>query len=499
MNFTLPTSITAAKPVEITKFGSQPSGGFEMLLASGLQGETASAETNEQTGFANLDGQDLIGAEVQEGFALFPVLFAGQTVLSSGQGILGENLNVEAASNEGQAIASIVALGSQAVAAPITVAPPLIVGTFDMVPISAGLPEQVSAGSILQTGSNAGVQAVMVQTAQALSTQVVAGVNATENDVMSTVPPSLIQNPVQTLTSEILSDTSSSDVWGPSAASGQLVPSPPSELFSRSGLQNSSGVPAVVAAQAVQTSEPKVKGLSVNGTNAEQTKLGISSVVPKIGSTETTVLETEAAIDKPVKVQSKTSETSSFLNALSQGGKATVEVLPLMPLAEKSEMPRELEAGGSLLPDQISQIKASGPLEVAIKPQAKPFAQALVAQVKAIDIKEGRTSVSLHPRGLGQIEIDIVTDKDSSLRVVVRVENPMVLQTLRDERQMLATAMGLTDAGTFEFEQGFSGDSNQDKHGQSTQAQGDDVGFAGPISDIRHEDVVDDDQLDILT
>tara|TARA_R110001592_G_scaffold105742_1_gene297355 strand:- start:1475 stop:2581 length:1107 start_codon:yes stop_codon:yes gene_type:complete len=368
-----------------------------------------------------------------------------------------------------------------------------------MVPISAGLPEQVSAGSILQTGSNAGVQAVMVQTAQALSTQVVAGVNATENDVMSTVPPTLIQNPAQTLTSEILSDTASSDVWGPSAASGQLVPSPPSELFSRSGLQNSSGVPAVVAAQAVQTSEPKVKGLSVNGTNAEQTKLGISSVVPKIGSTETTVLETEAAIDKPVKVQSKTSETSSFLNALSQGGKATVEVLPLMPLAEKSEMPRELEAGGSLLPDQISQIKASGPLEVAIKPQAKPFAQALVAQVKAIDIKEGRTSVSLHPRGLGQIEIDIVTDKDSSLRVVVRVENPMVLQTLRDERQMLATAMGLTDAGTFEFEQGFSGDSNQDKHGQSTQAQGDDVGFAGPISDIRHEDVVDDDQLDILT
>ena len=123
----------------------------------------------------------------------------------------------------------------------------------------------------------------------------------------------------------------------------------------------------------------------------------------------------------------------------------------------------------------------------------------MVAQVKAIDIKEGRTSVSLHPRGLGQIEIDIVTDKDSSLRVVVRVENPMVLQTLRDERQMLATAMGLSDAGTFEFEQGFSGDSNQDKHGQSTQAQGDDVGFAGPISDIRHEDVVDDDQLDILT
>ncbi|KKL92860.1 hypothetical protein LCGC14_1880450, partial [marine sediment metagenome] len=221
MNFTLPATMTAAKPVEITKFGSQPSGGFEMMLASGLQGETASAETNEQTGFANLVGQDLIGAEVQEGFALFPVLFAGQTVLSSGQGILGENLNVEAASNDGQAIASIVALGSQAVAAPITVTSPLIVGTFDVVPTSAGLPEQVSAGSILQTGSNTGVQAVMVQTTQAFSTPVAPGVNAAETDVMSTVPPSLIQNPVQTLTSEILSDTASSDVWGPSAASGQ--------------------------------------------------------------------------------------------------------------------------------------------------------------------------------------------------------------------------------------------------------------------------------------
>ncbi len=132
-----------------------------------------------------------------------------------------------------------------------------------------------------------------------------------------------------------------------------------------------------------------------------------------------------------------------------------------MPAVETREMPRPVEPGASLLPDQVSQIKASGPLEEAIKPQPKPFAQALVAQVKAMDVKEGRTSVSLHPRGLGQIEIDIVTDKDSSLRVVVRVENPMVLQTLRDERQMLATAMGLTDAGSFDFEQGFSGDSNQ--------------------------------------
>jgi len=513
MNFTLPATMTAAKPVEMTKLGGQVPGGFEMLLDTALQGQAASGETIELTGFTSLDEQDLISAEVQGGFALFPALFAEQTVLTSGNtvmtsgntiltpgnGILGESLNVGAASNNGQAIATVASLGPQAVATPIAVSPPLIGGSFDGALAGEGTPEKMSTGSGLQTASTTGVQAVMAQTVQASSSPLVPGIKTAQTDIVAPVPTALVHNPTQTLTPEITPDTATPKVWAPFPASGQVISGLPSEISSLSGVQNNSGVAAVVAPQTLQAIEPKGKGLLASRPVAEQTKLGIPLVTPKIGSTQPTVTDPEATTAKPVKGQFNTSDTNSFLNSLSQGGKAIAEVSSLMPAVETRELPRPVEPGASLLPDQVSQIKASGPLEEAIKPQPKPFAQALVAQVKAVDVKEGRTSVSLHPRGLGQIEIDIVTDKDSSLRVVVRVENPMVLQTLRDERQMLATAMGLTDAGSFDFEQGFSGDSNQGKHGQSAQAHGDDVGFAGASSGIRHEDVVADNQLNILT
>lgn len=197
-------------------------------------------------------------------------------------------------------------------------------------------------------------------------------------------------------------------------------------------------------------------------------------------------------------------EQPTFLNAGQNGaaaqGKAPVDVTATFRPAEVVQA-QPVESNALILADHASDLKAAAPsAETQAKPAPKPFADALISQVKTVEAKEGRTSVSLHPRGLGQIEIEVVTDKDSGTRVVVRVENPAVLQTLRDERQLLAQGLGFTDAGSFEFQQGFSDEGARDQQRSTAGFGGGIDDGAGPVTaGVQHKNVVDDGQLDILT
>ncbi|HDY96345.1 MAG TPA: flagellar hook-length control protein FliK [Sulfitobacter litoralis] len=193
-------------------------------------------------------------------------------------------------------------------------------------------------------------------------------------------------------------------------------------------------------------------------------------------------------------------EQPTFLNNAAAQGKASVDGTATFRPAEVAQS-QPVENNALLLADQASDLKAAAPSpEVQSKPAPKPFADALISQVKSVEAKEGRTSVSLHPRGLGQIEIDVVTDKDHGTRVVVRVENPAVLQTLRDERQLLAQGLGFTDAGSFEFQQGFSEDRTRDQQQSHVPFGGTNDDTAGTVTaGVQHKNVVDDGQLDILT
>lgn len=149
--------------------------------------------------------------------------------------------------------------------------------------------------------------------------------------------------------------------------------------------------------------------------------------------------------------------------------------------------------------DPATAAKVAAPQEAAPKAPPKPFAEALISQVKSVEVSEGRTSVSLHPRGLGNIEIEVVTEKDTAAKVVVRVENPAVLQSLRDERDLLAQAIGVSDSSIFEFH---DHQPNDPSGGQGDQSQS--SGQSGETSVTaettpQHTDVVGDGQLDILT
>ncbi|KAF0674653.1 flagellar hook-length control protein FliK [Profundibacterium mesophilum] len=81
-------------------------------------------------------------------------------------------------------------------------------------------------------------------------------------------------------------------------------------------------------------------------------------------------------------------------------------------------------------------------------PQPSGFARNLASQIKGTSFAEGRTRIELAPRGLGEIEVDLQTDDAGRMRVVIRAENPVVLNAMRMDRDHILGMLG--DQGTFD-------------------------------------------------
>lgn len=135
-------------------------------------------------------------------------------------------------------------------------------------------------------------------------------------------------------------------------------------------------------------------------------------------------------------------------------------------------------------------------------PEPPRFAQAIAAQVRAAQVSDGHTRVALNPRGLGQIELDLKTDADGRMSIVVRVENPAVLTALRDDRALLAQAIGAPEGSQMDFQA--QSDARRDAGQPDTgparpdraQATEDETQTAAPA---RPRAVIDRGQLDLTT
>ncbi|MGI3170960.1 flagellar hook-length control protein FliK [Pseudooceanicola sp. C21-150M6] len=66
------------------------------------------------------------------------------------------------------------------------------------------------------------------------------------------------------------------------------------------------------------------------------------------------------------------------------------------------------------------------------------FARNLAGQIRGVSFSEGTTRIELTPQGLGGIEIELSPDEEGRLRVVLRAENPAVLNAMRSDRDLLA-------------------------------------------------------------
>lgn len=125
-------------------------------------------------------------------------------------------------------------------------------------------------------------------------------------------------------------------------------------------------------------------------------------------------------------------------------------------------LPREAEAARPAAPERPDQVR---------RPDQSRFAEVLADQIRSAEVSEGRTRIELSPRGLGNIEVDVTDAPDGMLKVVVRADNPAVLNALRDGRDLLAQALGGLGGGALDL-QSFS------QQGAETGGAGRDGGIA---------------------
>lgn len=184
-------------------------------------------------------------------------------------------------------------------------------------------------------------------------------------------------------------------------------------------------------------------------------------------------------------------ETSSAQPTANNNWNATAATVPAIStpaairLALRHALPEtDLSLAPSAEAASSGRAHASAPASVAQSdspsnaPTPKPFAEALLTQIKSAEVSEGRTLVNLHPRGLGAVSIEVISEQDAAAKVIIRADNPAVAQALRDERQLLAQAIGLGDGATLEFSD----------HSRGNDRNGSDPAVTGALTTVAEPD-----------
>lgn len=76
------------------------------------------------------------------------------------------------------------------------------------------------------------------------------------------------------------------------------------------------------------------------------------------------------------------------------------------------------------------------------KPVVSPLVRNILDRMQDLEISEGKTRILLRPQGMGALEIDILRQADGRMHLAIRVENPLVLDALRNESGALSSFMG---------------------------------------------------------
>jgi len=194
-------------------------------------------------------------------------------------------------------------------------------------------------------------------------------------------------------------------------------------------------------------------------------------------------------IDASIEVDDGVSFYAAGLNraSLVSSSNGLIEIPREMVQVAPQEMNAIVQAAREILEPsaQVQSAQSARP----DAPQAK-FSQAVVGQLRSVDFQEGTTKVELNPRGLGSIEVEMKTNTDGSLSVVVRAENAHVLSSLREERDLLGQIIGQSGDASVAFEEFGSGEQQKFE-----QEQGHDGTVSG--GSVATKDDVDEQQVTI--
>lgn len=523
MNFILPPTGTNTGFSPAAKPSTASSGVFSALVGNGQVSKSGAAVTPTKSGATpNVTGTDEGKNKVGLSGSL-AALFADAT----GQDDLFALINPETLNGTGASLGSLIS------AEPITPAqPPLsdeAANAFMGMMPEAGLlvpvkvdPAAVKTGALLTEGGaeNAdGLSLLKPAAPQLAQTSVSNG--------MLTELGSETANPVQHLQSTTAEQIKPSTSEQKSLGAAQLVMQAtgtsqientvagPSQEEGQGTLQSVNGVGEATktsqqAGSMVQSDVPIAavpmkdvkaqtfkKTRDVFQTNMQPTA---ASVTPETAAD----VKTEQILDKFALATTKAPNTQpvDIFNKLTSDMTAVkgtgVDQIPT-ELTTDLQLQSITEAEALVATQNTLSSRSVDGLDVQPKTVQRHFAEALVAQVKSFDVRKGRTMISLLPRGFGKIDIEILTEKDNTTRVMVRVENSMVLQALRDERQLLAHAVGMSDASNFDFEQSDGNDTGGQSQQQSQSSVNQGSAMFEAHTKSAHVDIVADGQLDLFT
>ncbi|MCP9481051.1 flagellar hook-length control protein FliK [Shimia sp. CNT1-13L.2] len=385
---------------------------------------------------------------------------------------------------------------------PVNIPPPAAVSQ-DQVVGTTGNVSSMEIGNIQVAANTTRDLGVPDQTAKAVTIAVQADTQKPLGDV-----PKLVTTPPTATTPQI-------EV--PGAPSTQLAGTnqTPAPLIGDAQPKAATSGPVTTPLAPVPTQTSSAKDLPVKGKGQQVSRVADATVQ---GMTPAHAGETEGALqtlsDVEIVTSNDAADTSlrvdvrdlAFAKSPTNTAPQSASAAPVAVANVNAESPQSAVRPDPLTPAPLTvdSVQGSQPIETASQPEAatgpKRFAEAITSQIRAAEVTEGRTRVELNPKGLGNIDIDVIADADGDLKVTVRVENPAVLNSLRDGQTILSEALGMSDKTSFEFQQR----SQEERWQMADQSRGhrsgtgeEDFVETGPTQ--QHEDLIQGDQLDIVT
>ncbi|MFA8386165.1 MAG: hypothetical protein ACEPO2_11120, partial [Pelagibaca sp.] len=197
-----------------------------------------------------------------------------------------------------------------------------------------------------------------------------------------------------------------------------------------------------------------------DGANADKTAAMPDAILTATGTI--TAKQTEGGV--PISVEGVANDAPLVEPEVPAATDATKNMTPFGPLKTDEAIPKtqlpEFLAVSSDAKDQqfelnIEQSPRSAVAEADLKTAAiasdrptdlvKPrsaIVPNVVERVAALPREVGETVIHLKPHGMGLIEVSIQQARDGGLDIVLRIQNPMVLEAMQADRQAVAQAIG---------------------------------------------------------
>lgn len=99
------------------------------------------------------------------------------------------------------------------------------------------------------------------------------------------------------------------------------------------------------------------------------------------------------------------------------------------------------EGPGQILAERPAAVLAAPPAAPA-RAAPPPLLRNVLDRLSEVEIAEGKTRLLLRPKGLGVLEIDIARQLGGRLQLVIRAENPLLLEALRQESGAMSAYLG---------------------------------------------------------